>query len=1227
MINTQGFQVVAEVNEAVLQQILREAWKSGGDGSGEGVIPEYLELPAGMPLGPYQLADGTAQILPDQAQLSLNPAINGVNITLGTIIHLEIANPPVPSATLFDLTADIHVSAPIGNPDTSRNLAVLFTGLPAGAISASLTSGDPIAPIINTAALEYIRQLYRANGSTFPHVIEDIPVAVPPFSMLTSIQFFDDESNPARRINVVKPDAAHIQINVPCQLRFYNISGDFNGFGLASPMAILGTMRITAVYNEAPGHITASLSTAVVELVNITPAPGIEGTNYTTNAMMVDVARTFDPTIPRLEDAIVAGFATAATPMVQALPDVDITYPTVPQIEAQIAVAVRQELEARRFMMLWQPETEDGDFNVNDVTAKVLADVLAIAMNAGGGANANALVNFVPNNADFATILDGAFISAAFAAQLAARFPNGFPHRLDPADTDGRKVDLNSLNITLVNGAIRVTGSVTIIDAILGSIDVGADFTADFGLRWVDNPDGGQTIEPFLLRDPDVDVNLSFLGWLLAILIGFLTGGFIGVIIAIIVVLVAETIASNLGGGMFRDAISNEVTGIGAWPNLLENIGEINARFHDPIDIFSNGIRVRGSMIVTSTHALTTIDFARSGGPYAQLASLPVIFNGGLDLPVSSPFWLLGDGGSSNQRSLSHRYGDSGFYVAKLRVRVNQSGGATTRHFAAVRLANVPPTVTLGPTITVKEGEEFEVVGSFTDPEWLDTHTGWFDFGDNSKPVTAVIQETNQEPAAQGTARARHTYCDNGVYTVRLTIQDDDGGIGIATMTVVVENVPPTVELPPSLCVLTGQKVVLYGRFTDPGWCDTHTAHWDFGDCEEGSGIVNETHEPPMGRGIVEACHTYEKCGDYLVRLRVTDDDGGVGEATMIVHAVTVGNPHMEDGFHIVRGRTRGDERREAVVANEWEPYAAPFASLDPDALAAPRDVSFRPDEFIVRNGQRAQRIEFRGTMQAGIYQTICVNEGWSYELSARYHLPGLGTGRARIGIDPTGGTDPSSADVVWVETPTSSVWRPLAVRATARASRITLFLGGVDRRGGDNSLYWDRVRLCMIQPYCPPALEEPETPCREVCVDFSDLPRDREFSQPFTYQDLRITPFGPVVRATPIGDPPGVLKLGFGPKGVRFDLPEPVDEVTITVNNYAGRILNFAALVGETEALTFDEIVFNQVKTVKIQQPGMTGLIVRGGANEASVVQICYCRNGKRPLKAHQRAHHASKG
>ncbi len=1204
MINTEGYEIVAEVTEATLLSILQAAWKSGGDASGEGVIPEYIELPAGTPVGPYQLCDGTVQILHDQVGLTLNPPINGVNITLGTIIHLEIEDPPVESATFFDLTADVRVEAPFGHPEAdSANLGLMLSGLPDGAVGVTLTSGDPIAPIIDAAIEEYIHQLFQENGATFPHLIEDVPVNLPPFSMLASIQFFDDESDPARRITVVKPNPNQIRLDVPCHIRFYDIEGDFFGFTLASPMGITATVQILADYVEEPGRVAAMLSTSVVTLANIQPAPGVEGVNYNTNAAMVDLARTFDPSIPTLDDAIAAGFATAATPIVNSMPDPDISYPTVAEIEAEMETLVRQELEARRYIMIWQPDTADSEFSVDDVTAKVLPDVLAIALNGGAAANADALVNFIPGDCDFATIVDGPTITDAFDAQIAEQFPDGFPTRIDPDLTEGHKIDLNALDISLRDGSIRISGDLTLVDAILGSIDVDASFTADMGLRWVDAPDGnGQIIEPFIIGDPDVDIDLSIFGWIIAILTGFLLFGVVGIIIAVIVILIAESIAESIGAEMFRDA-ADELTGIGAWPDLLQNIGDIDARFKNPIDIFHNGIRVRGEMTVTSMFELTAVDFANSHGPYFLMAGVPVNLNGGAELPESSGNWEFGDGQAANLRNVAHTYGDSGLYVAKLRVQVNQAGGATTRHFAAVRLQNVPPTVELGPMITVQEGQEFEIIGSFTDPEWLDTHTARFDFGDNSKPVTAVVNETNEEPEARGTARANHTYCDNGRYTVKLTVEDDDGGIGEATTIVVVENVPPHVEAPEHLCILARQKVVLQASFTDPGWCDTHTAEWEFGDCQSGDAIVTETHEPPMGRGIVEACHVYEECGTYLATVRVTDDDGGVGEASTLIHVVKVQNPHMEDGFRLIPQFERGEE----IVANEWFPYLSNFPSLDPKALEMPREVRFVGDQFVVRDGQRAQQIDFRGTVQAGIYQTLCANKGWDYELRAFYHLPGRVTGVASVGIDPTGGTDPSSSDIVWVEGPNSNEWRTLAVRTTAQAEQITLFLGGVERHGGVNRIFWDRAALCAIQPFCPD-IPDVDQPCEDVCINFTELPPPLVYQAPFHYRQLEITPLGQEVRGFDLGDPPGQLKLAFPPEGVRFDFPLPVSEVKMTVNNYAGRILRFQVFDGPVIVQEFTEIVYNEVRTVAIAAPQITAVAVMGGNNESSVAEICLC-------------------
>jgi hypothetical protein len=124
---------------------------------------------------------------------------------------------------------------------------------------------------------------------------------------------------------------------------------------------------------------------------------------------------------------------------------------------------------------------------------------------------------------------------------------------------------------------------------------------------------------------------------------------------------------------------------------------------------------------------------------------------------------------------LSHTYADNGAYTAT--VNIKDSGNLTGTDTILVTVNNVAPVVNAGPDQVVNEGNTVNFSGSFTDPGTLDTHSYNWDFGDASTDTTGLTPS--------------HFYTADGVYTVTLTVTDNDLGAGSNTMIVTVNNVAP----------------------------------------------------------------------------------------------------------------------------------------------------------------------------------------------------------------------------------------------------------------------------------------------------------------------------------------------------------------------------------------------------------------------------------------------------
>ncbi|NLX09362.1 MAG: LysM peptidoglycan-binding domain-containing protein [Chloroflexi bacterium] len=159
-------------------------------------------------------------------------------------------------------------------------------------------------------------------------------------------------------------------------------------------------------------------------------------------------------------------------------------------------------------------------------------------------------------------------------------------------------------------------------------------------------------------------------------------------------------------------------------------------------------------------------------------------------------------------------------------------------------------------------------------------------------------------------------------------------------------------------------------------------------------------------------------------------------------------------------------------VANSWQPWSLPPGSSTainarPEYRAAPANR--------VRSGSAAQEYNtFFATHTGGLYQRVPVSPNTPLQFSVYVYIwssanfadPNVSENpndvRVRVGIDPNGGTDGTSPNIVWSsDQEFYDQYRQLSVSATSRSTAVTVFIRSAPQGFvGSTNIYVDDAVL-----------------------------------------------------------------------------------------------------------------------------------------------------------------------
>lgn len=308
---------------------------------------------------------------------------------------------------------------------------------------------------------------------------------------------------------------------------------------------------------------------------------------------------------------------------------------------------------------------------------------------------------------------------------------------------------------------------------------------------------------------------------------------------------------------------------------------------------------VQGIAIDTTVVVRDEMPVANAGGPYSALENEAIEFNGSGSVdPEGDPLEFRWDFESdgvwdtnwSSNPTATKVWGDD--YSGRATLEVRDPGGQNSTDTTYWIVYNAYPRAQLNFPSPLDEGQA-DVFGIVVRDSGSDDMEIAWNWGDGTVDTwTFYNNGVGPDPFPSPdinpmyiSLNATHDWGDNGLYTIILSLKDDDGGSMNFTASIQVDNlVPVEVSFSSPSSTDEGVAISVQSSVSDPG-SDDLTFEWNWGDgltdtvVFYNDGVGPDPPQSPHGTypfpATCNMTHIYGDDGTFSLVLTVTDDDGG----------------------------------------------------------------------------------------------------------------------------------------------------------------------------------------------------------------------------------------------------------------------------------------------------------------------------------------------------------------